>query len=44
VTSLAPALDDSGFIALGYLRREFAEVGQTVLADRSSGVVTGFAG
>ena len=44
VTSLAPALDDSGFIALGYLRREFAEVGQAVLADGSSGVVTGLAG
>jgi len=44
LTSLAPALDDSGFIALGYLRREFAEVGQEVLADGSSGVVTGLAG
>ena len=47
VTSLAPALDDSGAIALAYLRREFAEVGQKVLADGPSnveGVVTGFAG
>jgi folate-binding protein YgfZ len=47
ITSLAPALDDSGFIALGYLRREFAEVGQKVVADGSSmveGVVTGLAG
>ena len=47
ITSLAPALDDSGFIALGYLRREFAETGQQVLAGGSSiveGVVTGLAG
>ena len=47
VTSLAPALDNSGFIALGYLRREFAEAGQSVTVDGSSGVagvVTGLAG
>jgi folate-binding protein YgfZ len=47
LTSLAPALDDSGFMALGYLRREFAEAGQTVLGGESSsveGVVTGLAG
>jgi folate-binding protein YgfZ len=44
VTSLAPALGDSGFVALGYLRREFAEAGQTVLTDGSSGLVTGLAG
>jgi folate-binding protein YgfZ len=44
VTSPAPSLDDSGSLALGYLRREFAEPGQTVLADGSSGVVTGLAG
>ena len=47
VTSLAPALDDSGAIALAYLRREFAEAGQKVLVDGPSGVegvVTGLAG
>jgi len=47
VTSLAPALDDSGFRALGYLRREFAETGQKVRAGAPSGaegVVTGLAG
>jgi folate-binding protein YgfZ len=47
ITSLASALDDSGSVALGYLRREFAETGQTVVADGPSsveGVVTGFAG
>ena len=46
VTSLAPALHDSGAIALAYLRREFAEVGQKVLADGTTGVegvVTGLA-
>ena len=46
VTSLAPALDDSGLLALAYLRREFAEVGQKVVGGSSSleGVVTGLAG
>ena len=47
VTSLASALDDSGSLALAYVRREFAEVGQKVLVDGSSrveGVVTDFAG
>jgi tRNA-modifying protein YgfZ len=47
VTSIASALDDSGFVALGYLRRALAEVAQKVIVDGSSGVegvVTGLAG
>jgi tRNA-modifying protein YgfZ len=46
VTSLAPALDDSGLVALAYVRREFAEAGQKVIVHGSpnlEGVVTALA-
>jgi folate-binding protein YgfZ len=47
ITSVAPALDGNGIVALGYVHRDHAEAGRTVLLSRQPGTmatIVGFAG